>query len=125
MAAIVPAIATENPGPLGPVQTNVWAPLVQGDTALPVTGAERPNRSVQASGTWNGATLTLQGSNDGTTYFVLTDTAGTPGNLSFTADGLKQVRENTAFTKPVLSGGGGSTSLKVVLVEAIAPGGNF
>ena len=53
-------------------------------TAISIPGA--PDRSVQFTGTWGGATAVLEGSLDGTTYFTLTNAQG--DDVSFTANGL-------------------------------------
>ena len=61
--------------------------------------------SVQVSGTIGGATVALQGSNDGVTYTTLKDTAGSP--LSFAAAGYAEFSSAAAFIKPLISGGTG------------------
>ena len=59
--------------------------------------------SVQVSGTIGGATIALQGSNDGVTYTTLKDIAGT--DISFTAAGYVEFSSAAAFIKPSISGG--------------------
>jgi len=73
-----------------------YAPLVSLTTA-----------SVQVSGTIGGATVALQGSNDGVTYTTLKDTAGSP--LSFAAAGYAEFSSAAAFIKPLISGGTGDS----------------
>jgi hypothetical protein len=63
--------------------------------------------SVQVSGTFGGATVVLQGSNDGTTYATLKDLQG--NNLSFTAAGYAEFTSGAAFIKPSISGGAGDS----------------
>lgn len=63
--------------------------------------------SVQISGTIGGATIVLQGSNDGTTYATLKDLQG--NNLSFTAAGYAEFSSGAAFIKPSISGGTGDS----------------
>jgi hypothetical protein len=63
------------------------------------------NASVQIGGTLGGATIVLQGSNDGTTYATLKDLAG--NDLSFTAAGYAEFSSGAAFIKPSISGGTG------------------
>ena len=65
------------------------------------------NASVQISGTFGGATVVLQGSNDGTTYATLKDLQG--NNLSFTAAGYAEFSSGAAFIKPSISGGAGDS----------------
>lgn len=61
------------------------------------------DRSVQMSGTWNGATVVLQGSHDDTTWFTLTDPLGNA--ISMTANGLKQINELTRYVRPDVTAG--------------------
>lgn len=68
--------------------------------------------SVQISGTIGGATIVLQGSNDGTTYATLKDLQG--NNLSFTAAGYAEFTTGAAFIKPSISGGAGD-SINVIV----------
>lgn len=70
--------------------------------------------SVQASGTFGGATVVLQGSNDGVTYATLKDTAG--DDLSFTAAGYVEFTSAAVFVKPSISGGTGD-SLNITLAH--------
>lgn len=63
--------------------------------------------SVQVSGTIGGATVALQGSNDGETYATLKDVTG--ANLSFTAAGYAEFSSGAAFIKPLISGGTGDS----------------
>jgi hypothetical protein len=70
--------------------------------------------SVQISGTLGGATIVLQGSNDGTTYATLKDLQGT--NLSFTAAGYAEFTTGAAFIKPSISGGTGD-SINIIVTH--------
>lgn len=70
--------------------------------------------SVQVSGTFGGATVVLQGSNDGTTYATLNDLQGNA--LSFTSAGYAEFSSGAAFIKPSISGGTGD-SLNVVVTH--------
>lgn len=72
------------------------------------------NASVQVSGTIGGATVVLQGSNDGTTYTTLKDLVGT--DLSFTAAGYAEFTSGAAFIKPSISGGTGD-SINVIVTH--------
>ena len=109
MATISPTIARITPfGDEAHVIT--WALL----TAANAVGAaiEMPgssDRSVQIDGTWDSATFVLQGSNDGTTWFTLTDPQGNA--ISKTSDALEMVSELTRYIRPSTSGGGGSQSI--------------
>ena len=61
------------------------------------------DRSVQLKGTWNSATVVIEGSNDGTNFVTLTDGLGNA--LSFTADGLKNIGELTRYIRARVSSG--------------------
>lgn len=59
-----------------------------------------PDRSVMMNGVWNGSTVAWQGTNDGTTFFNLTDPQG--GAIAKTANAIEQVMEISAQQKPVM-----------------------
>lgn len=63
--------------------------------------------SVQFGGTFGGATVVLQGSNDGVTYYTLKDLQG--NDISVTAAGYAEFSSGAAFIKPSLSGGAGDS----------------
>lgn len=70
--------------------------------------AEYADRSVQVLGTFGGANVVLQGSNDGgATWFALDDPQGT--DMSFGAAGGKAVSEATERMRPLLTGGSASS----------------
>lgn len=86
-----------------------WANIAPGDTCrdMPTEFAEYADRSVQAAGTFGGATINLQGSNDGANYANLSDPQGVA--IAFTAAGIKQVLEATKHARPAITGGTGSS----------------
>lgn len=86
-----------------------WGPMAAGDTAQPLKYQQWVDRSLQVEGTFGGATVTLGGSNSGNAYPSLTDSLG--NTISMTVAGIKQVNEVTAYIKPVIAGGDGTTSL--------------
>lgn len=69
------------------------------------------DRTMTVSGTFDGATVTLQGSNDGVNYFALRDIFGAA--ISFAVAGICVIAENPVYVKPVMTGAGGSTSISV------------
>jgi hypothetical protein len=76
------------------------------DTPTPIESPSYSDRSVQMFGAvgaagFNGATITMQGSNDGTNWFTLTDPLG--NNIALTASGGKQILENTRYIRPLIS----------------------
>ena len=95
------------------VAVTTWSALLAGDDGEPVRLAVFSDRSVQVSGTFGGASVTIGGSNDGITYHALTDTAG--GSLSVAAACLKQIVELPVWIKPRVFGGDGTTTLTVTM----------
>src|SRR5215472_17865970 len=90
-----------------------WAPFAAaGDVGQPLQRIDLADRSVQVTGTFAGATIVMEGSNDGINYFTLSSPAGAA--LSFTAAGLMQVNEPIAFVRPRVTVGSGA-SLTVTL----------
>lgn len=68
---------------------------------------EWADNCVHAIGTIGGATLTIEGSNDGTNWVTLNNAQG--GALSLTAvDVLKQIVERPRYIRPKLTGGAAS-----------------
>jgi hypothetical protein len=89
-----------------------WS-LGAGETGDAVKYPEFADRSVQVAGTFGGATVTWEGSNDGTNYATLTDPQGNA--LSFIAAALAQILEVSQFGRPKVTGGAGS-ALTITLV---------
>lgn len=114
MATVTPTVTEVNPGTGQAAWKAVWALIGDSDTcvASPITLAPYTDRSVQISGTFNSATVKLQGSNDGTNYLDLTDPQGNA--ISKTSAGLEQVEEATIYVKPVSSGGTSSSTTVTV-----------
>lgn len=90
-----------------------WTPITNGDTCDFAECSDFADRSVQVTGTFGGATLSIQGSNDGSNWVNLTD----PFNnaISLTGAGLRAIVELTRYIRPVLAGGAAS-SLTVSLL---------
>lgn len=83
----------------------LWETLTESDTATEVELGAFADRSVQVVGTFGGATVVVEGSNDGTNWVTLSDYQGTA--LSFTAAFLAPVAELTRFIRVSASGGTG------------------
>lgn len=81
-----------------------WLAITEADTGRAVQMARFPDRTVHVSGdfTTSGA-LVIEGSNDGTNYFTLTDPTG--ASLSFTAAGMKLIVENPLYIRPRATAG--------------------
>lgn len=93
----------------------MWSSLANGDDGSTIQMPGSADRTVQFDGTFgSGGTIVLEGSNDGITYYTLTDPAA--NSLSFTAAGLKSVTEVTRYMRPRVTAGDGTTSLKATLL---------
>lgn len=82
----------------------LWETLTE--VNLDGAGIEIPglsDRSVQATGTFGGTSIAMQGSNDGAIWAPLLDPQGNA--VIFTAAGIKQIQELTQFVRPLLTGG--------------------
>ena len=83
-----------------------WTDYSTADTSTPikVQNMQGLAGSVQVTGTFGSATITLQASNDGTNYVTLKDSAGGTA-ISFTAAGMAEFSTAALFIKPTSSGG--------------------
>lgn len=88
-----------------------WNGLTTGDTGAPIKMVQANDRSVQVTGTFGAATVTIQGSNDGTNWFTLNSPQGTA--MNFTAAGLLAVQEHVNYLRPIVVGG---TTPSIVIV---------
>ena len=104
MATVTPTfdfVATQS----GKTPRVTWADIVTGDTltAFPVAAQAAVAGAVQFGGTFGGATIGLQVSNDGTTYFDMRDLGGTV--ISATAAALFEFTTAAMYIRPVITGG--------------------
>jgi len=93
-----------------------WADVATGDTivAYEISNQHGLAGAVQFAGTFGGATVTLEGSNDGTNYATLTDPIGT--DISTTSAGIYEFSTAVRYIKPGISGGSGdAVDVTVVL----------
>ena len=92
-----------------------WTLTNADPTGDAVSYTDFADRSVQATGTFGGSTITIEGSNDGTTYATLTDNQNTA--VTFTVPSIQSIEDLTLLIRPVLSGGAGSTVVVTLLVR--------
>lgn len=95
------------------VQQVTWANMPLDEVGLALPMAQYSDRSVQVTGTFGGATVTIEGSNDGVNYFTLVDPHG--NNLSFVTSRLEAVLEMVLWVRPKVTGGDGTTDLTVTM----------
>jgi len=111
MATVTPVVKRTAEG----VPYVLWEAVATGDTinkfALPEQWGLAG--SIQISGTFGGATVKLQHSNDGTTWFDAKDLQAT--DVSATANAIFEVSISSAYFRIASSGGSGD-DVDVILV---------
>ena len=93
-----------------------WTPMTftGTDVGAPVQWVEYADRCVQVAGTFGtGGSVTIEGSNDGTNFVVLTDPQGNA--LTVTAARIEQILELPRYVRPRVTAGDGTTSLTVTI----------
>ncbi len=89
-----------------------WVGLDSDDSGAPVELVDFPDRTVTIEGTFGvGGSCTLQGSNDGTNYYALTDPQGNA--ITKTAAGMELVTEVPRFMRPLVTAGDVTTAIQV------------
>jgi hypothetical protein len=91
-----------------------WTDLATGDTGTPADFCQYADRSCQVSGVWGGATMSLEGSNDGTNWHPLIDHSGNA--IALTDDALVYVVSPTLVVRPNVTGGDVTTSLTITML---------
>lgn len=84
-----------------------WTAMGDADTGTAIRMGGASDRSIQFSGTFGGATIVLQGTNDGTNWVTLTDPQGNA--ISKTSASIEQICELTRQVRVVSSGGTGTS----------------
>jgi hypothetical protein len=97
------------------VPRTVWSGIVTGDTIEPfiVVAQAAVAGCVQIGGTFGGATVGLQASNDGVTYFDIKDLGGTVVSASSAA--LFEFTTAAVYLRPIVTGGA-ANAITVTLV---------
>ena len=117
--SITPAVDNARGRRDGSLVLFTWILLSANADGLPVEIPEWADRTWfvgSAGDVFGGATLSIEGSNDGVTFYTLANAAGgTP--LTFTAGGCKTVIENPLFMRPNLTvvGAGASITVSVLI----------
>ena len=119
MAVVSPTVTNTNTDPHGLVVQWSLTSVPTTDTFASVEWSGTGDRSIQAFGAvgatgFNGSTVTIQGSNDGTNWVTLVDPLNTA--ITFTASVLTQIGPITRYIRPSLSvATGGSSTFTVTL----------
>ena len=92
-----------------------WSGLLQGDNGDLIQFAHYLNKTFHVFGTFGGATITIQGSNDGVNWGPLNDATGTALSLT-TSKPIRRTDDIPLYVRPLVVGGDGTTNLTVVCV---------
>lgn len=104
--------ATRSEQPSGVLYT--WTGILNGDDGNYIEATEYGDRTFQIIGTFGvGGSVTMQGSNDGTNAFTLTDPQGNA--VTKTAAAGETLMETPRYIRPLCTAGDGSTSLTVMV----------
>ena len=90
---------------------------------LSTAAAQLPSymfKTVQVTGVFGGATMTAEGSNDGTVWYALKNVASTAvsGDMTFTSAGMKRISENPRYVRLRTSSTAASTDLTGTILFA-------
>lgn len=113
--AVTSFTSVKAPGPIGSALVVTWPTVPVGNTGSPVENPAHSDRSVQVTGTFGGSTVTIEGSNDGSNWSTLTDTAA--GALTFTSAGLRQILQVTRYIRPSVAAGSGTPTITLLIVS--------
>lgn len=92
-----------------------WTGLDSDDSGIPIQIVDYVDRTVTITGTFGVAgSITMQGSNDGTNWFALTDPQGNA--ITKTAAAMELLLEAPLYIRPLVTAGDGTTSLTVKIL---------
>lgn len=99
------------------VHKTTWPSLTNVDSGAVQSASRLSDKSIQVDGTFDGGTVTIEGSNSGPSgpFFTLTDPQG--NSIALTSAGGESITENVQFIRPTGSGGLGGMSVNVNLIE--------
>lgn len=101
------------------VHKTTWTGLLNADQGAAQSNHNFNDKTVQISGTLGvGGTVSIEGSNDGSTWHILNDSRGEGNALTFTTLDTRTILENPLFIRPNVTAGDGSTALTVVITES-------
>ena len=94
----------------------LWENLESGDTITPVPAPQQYGLagSVQITGAFGSATVSVEVSHDGDNWFDLADLSGEP--VAMTEAGYAEFSSSALYFRPKLTGANGTTSVVVSLV---------
>jgi hypothetical protein len=78
--------------------------------------------SIQVIGTFAGATITIEGSNNGgTTWATLNDSRGEGNAMTFTSADLRKLNEVPQMIRPTITSGSASNLSVIAIIRATKP----
>lgn len=89
-------------------------PNVKSDDACVAAVGPYPTASFQVSGTFDGASVLIQGSNDGEEFYVLKDRWG--AQIRLVNSMIATLGDIARVIRPAITGGGDETSLTITMV---------
>jgi hypothetical protein len=115
MADAVRAVTREDLQAGVPACLLTWTGLDTDDSGTPVELVDYADRTVTITGTFGaGGSITIQGSNDNTNWFAVTDPQGNA--ITKTAAGMETLMEAPRYIRPLVTAGDGTTSLTVKIL---------
>lgn len=118
MASITPSV--QNVSDDGSVLKITWESLNTTNTdGLPAEIPKYWDKTVTFTGTFgSGGAIKMQGSNDGTNWFDLTDFQG--ATITAAAAKMKPIAENPLKIRPIVTAGDVTTDLDVILIARLS-----
>lgn len=92
-----------------------WSLTTANASGAAISGAEWADRTWQANGTWGGATLALEGSNDGVTFSPMSNASG-GADIAMTSNDLASTVELPLWVRPNLTTPGAGAAVTVTLL---------
>src|SRR5690554_522616 len=93
-----------------------WTGLANGDIGQALDAVALADKSVHVYGTPGaGGTFIIEGSNNGSSWQILNDPQGNP--LSFNAEGIAMILENTLYVRPRVTAGDINTNFSVDIIS--------
>ena len=98
------------------VQIHEWLALANG-SGVAFQNNSRPDRTLQITGVFDGATIVFEGSNvsNDSNFLTLTDIDAAVISYTVAPTKLLLIRECPAWVRPTVTGGGGSEALNIYL----------
>lgn len=115
MATVTPTVSRDLGERDGSAVSYSFALTTADVDGAPIEWTEWADRTWTATGTWGGATLSLEGSNDGTVWLTLNNAAGGTAATA-TADKCMAVLETPRYVRPKLTTAGAGAAVTVILV---------